>query len=54
MSKLRFITNLIVIVSCLICEAAAQPVTVNITTPRRGTIVTEKHYTGHLQPQAEN
>ena len=53
MSKLRFITNLIVIVSCLICEAAAQPVTVNITTPRRGTIVTEKHYTGHLQPQAE-
>ena len=53
MSKLRFITNLIVIVSCLICEAAAQPVTVNITTPRRGTIITEKHYTGHLQPQAE-
>lgn len=53
MSKLRFITNLIVIVCCLICEAAAQPVTVNITTPRRGTIITEKHYTGHLQPQAE-
>ena len=53
MSKPYFITNFIAIVCCLVCEAVAQPVTVNITTPRRGTIVTEKHYTGHVQPQAE-
>ncbi len=53
MSKPRFLANFIAIVCCLISEAVAQPVTVNITTPRRGTIVTEKHSIGHLQPQSE-
>ncbi len=37
----------------VIAQEAGQPVPVDVTAPRRVTIVSEKSYTGHLQPQAE-
>ena len=36
-----------------IAQNTASPVTVSVTTPRRGTFVSAKEYTGHLQPNAE-
>ena len=40
-------------VSTAVAQNAASPVTVSVTTPRRGTFVSTKDYTGHLQPNAE-
>lgn len=37
----------------VIAQEAAQPIVVDVTTPRRATIVSEKSYTGYLQPRAE-
>ena len=37
----------------VIAQEAAQPIVVDVTTPRRATIVSEKSYTGYLQPWAE-
>lgn len=37
----------------VIAQEARQPIPVDVTTPRRVTIVSEKSYTGHLQPQVE-
>ena len=34
-------------------QEATSPVAVSVTTARRGTIVSAKQYTGHLEPQAE-
>ena len=36
-----------------IAQKTASSVTVSVTTPRRGTFVSAKDYTGHLQPNAE-
>lgn len=49
---------LFVIICCfstntVIAQNTASPVTVSVTTPRRGTFVSAKDYTGHLQPNAE-
>lgn len=49
---------LFVIICCFstntgIAQKATSPVTVSVTTPRRGTFVSAKDYTGHLQPNAE-
>lgn len=49
---------LFVIICCFgtntgIAQNTASPVTVSVTTPRRGTFVSAKEYTGHLQPNAE-
>ncbi len=49
---------LFVIICCfsintVIAQKATSPVTVSVTTPRRGTFVSAKDYTGHLQPNAE-
>ncbi len=49
---------LFVIICCfgtntVIAQNTASPVTVSVTTPRRGTFVSAKEYTGHLQPNAE-
>ena len=49
---------LFVIICCfgthiVIAQTATSPVTVSVTTPRRGTFVSAKDYTGHLQPNAE-
>ncbi|RKU28108.1 hypothetical protein C6499_10555 [Candidatus Poribacteria bacterium] len=49
---------LFVIICCFstntgIAQNATSPVTVSVTTPRRGTFVSAKDYTGHLQPNAE-
>ena len=49
---------LFVIVCCssittVVAQNTASPVTVSVTTPRRGTFVSAKDYTGHLQPNAE-
>ena len=40
-------------VSTVVAQNTASPVTVSVTTPRRGTFVSAKDYTGHLQPNAE-
>ena len=40
-------------VSTGVAQNTASPVTVSVTTPRRGTFVSTKDYTGHLQPNAE-
>ena len=40
-------------VSTVMAQNTASPVTVSVTTPRRGTFVSVKDYTGHLQPNAE-
>ena len=40
-------------VSTAMAQNTASPVTVSVTTPRRGTFVSVKDYTGHLQPNAE-
>lgn len=40
-------------VSTVMAQNTASPVTVSVTTPRRGTFVSAKDYTGHLQPNAE-
>ena len=40
-------------VTTLPAQNTASPVTVSVTTPRRGTFVSTKDYTGHLQPNAE-
>lgn len=40
-------------ISTVGAQNAASPVTVSVTTPRRGTFVSTKEYTGHLQPNAE-
>ena len=40
-------------VSTVAAQNTASPVTVSVTTPRRGTFVSTKDYTGHLQPNAE-
>ena len=40
-------------VSTVVAQNTASPVTVSVTTPRRGTFVSTKDYTGHLQPNAE-
>ena len=40
-------------VSPVVAQNAGSPVTVSVTTPRRGTFVSTKDYTGHLQPNAE-
>ena len=40
-------------VSTVAAQNTALPVTVSVTTPRRGTFVSAKDYTGHLQPNAE-
>ena len=40
-------------VSTVVAQNTASPVTVSVTTPRRGTFVSAKDYTGHLQPKAE-
>ena len=37
----------------VIAQEAASPVAVPVVTARRGTIVSTKQYTGHLEPQAE-
>jgi len=37
----------------VIAQETGQLIPVDVTTPRRVTIVSEKSYTGHLQPQAE-
>ena len=49
---------LFVIICCfgtntVIAQKATSPVTVSVTTPRRGTFVSAKEYTGYLQPNAE-
>ena len=49
---------LLVIICCfsvhtVMAQNTASPVTVSVTTPRRGTFVAAKDYTGHLQPNAE-
>lgn len=49
---------LFVIICCsgtntVMAQKAAAPVTVSVATPRRGTFVSAKEYTGHLQPNAE-
>ena len=49
---------LFVIICCfgtntVMAQKAAAPITVSVTTPRRGTFVSAKDYTGHLQPNAE-
>ncbi len=46
------------IICCLsvvnaIAQEATSPVAVSVTTARRGTIVSTKQYSGHLEPQAE-
>ena len=40
-------------VNSVVAQKTAAPVTVSVTTPRRGTFVSMKDYTGHLQPNAE-
>lgn len=40
-------------VSTVMAQDTASPVTVSVTTARRGTFVSAKDYTGHLQPNAE-
>ncbi len=40
-------------VSTVVAQNTASPVTVSVTTPRRGTFVSAKDYSGHLQPDAE-
>ena len=40
-------------VSTVMAQNTASPITVSVTTPRRGTFVSAKDYTGHLQPNAE-
>ena len=40
-------------VSTVMAQNTASPVTVSVTTPRRGTFVSAKDYTGHLQSNAE-
>ena len=40
-------------VSTVVAQNTASSVTVSVTTPRRGTFVSAKDYTGHLQPNAE-
>ena len=40
-------------VSTAIAQQTASPVTVSVTTPRRGAFVSAKDYTGHLQPSTE-
>ncbi|MDE0553776.1 MAG: efflux RND transporter periplasmic adaptor subunit [Candidatus Poribacteria bacterium] len=52
------VIKLLLIISCLsvgdaIAQEATSPVAVSVTTARRGTIVSAKQYTGHLEPQAE-
>lgn len=49
---------LFVIICCfgthtVIAQTATSPVTVSVTTPRLGTFVSAKDYTGHLRPNAE-
>ena len=49
---------LFVIICCfgtntVMAQNTASPVTVSVTTPRRGTFVSAKEYTGHLQPNTE-
>ena len=50
--------KLLAIICCLcvgnaIAQEATSPVAVSVTTARRGTIVSTKEYSGHLEPQAE-
>ena len=50
--------KLLAIICCLslgnaIAQEAISPVAVSVTTARRGTIVSTKQYSGHLEPQAE-
>ena len=40
-------------VSTAAAQNTASPIAVSVTTPRRGTFVSTKDYTGHLQPNAE-
>ncbi|MCY3723090.1 efflux RND transporter periplasmic adaptor subunit [Candidatus Poribacteria bacterium] len=40
-------------VGSVIAQKAASPITVPVATARRGTIVSTKQYTGHLEPHAE-
>ena len=40
-------------ISTVVAQNTASPLTVSVTTPRRGTFVSAKDYTGHLQPNAE-
>lgn len=40
-------------IGSVIAQDATSPVAVSVTTARRGTIVSTKQYTGHLQPNAE-
>ena len=48
-----FVTICCFSVSTVMAQSTASPVTVSVTTPRRGTFVSAKDYTGHLQPNAE-
>ena len=56
-SKTQVLWHLVIIccfsVSTVMAQNTASPVTVSVTTPRRGTFVSAKDYTGHLQPNAE-
>ena len=48
-----FVTICCFSVSTVMAQNTASPVSVSVTTPRRGTFVSAKDYTGHLQPNAE-
>lgn len=48
-----FVTICYFSVSTAMAQNTTSPVTVSVTTPRRGTFVSAKDYTGHLKPNAE-
>ena len=48
-----FVISCCLSISTVAAQNTAAPVTVSVTTPRRGTFVSTKDYTGHLQPAAE-
>lgn len=52
-SKTQLLWLFAIIYCFSVSTAVAQNVTVSVTTPRRGTFVSTKEYTGHLQPNAE-